>query len=296
MRPLRASARLTLSGGLRGIERGDADRGGPVPVPRGSGRLRPAPDAAPRRGYRRVGGQPGVRRRPDERLRGRGALLLVPLRRPARGRLRPRLLPLPVAGARAGARGARRDPRHARGPRRGRARRRPARRPPAARRAGLRDPRLLQAVHPDLPAERGRAPRPAAGPTGPAWRRRRGRAPGGPTRDRGVGARNPRGRRGRLRRERDARQPSRAAAGHSPRDARRCGPRRGAGPGLPPTRGHRRSPRPRARPRRPPPGRRTRSTGRSAPRSSSRRSTTRRSSRPTSRRRPSASTTRPPRC
>ncbi len=36
--------------------------------------------------------------------------------------------------------------------------------------------------------------------TGPAWHRRRGRAPGGPAGARGMGARDPRARRGRLRR------------------------------------------------------------------------------------------------
>ena len=112
------------------------DRGGPVPVPRGCGGVRPAPAAAPRRaGRRRAAVNEALRRRADERLRGRRAQLLVvasPASRwPASGLafyLSLALAPGPRAPR------PRRAARHARGALvAARARPRPARRPPAAR-------------------------------------------------------------------------------------------------------------------------------------------------------------------
>ena len=102
-------------------------------------------------------------------------------------------------------------------PRRRRPRPRAARGPPAPRRAGLRDPLVLRAVHPDLRPERGRALRPASRPDRPPRRGPRGRPPGGPPRARRLGAREPRRGGGRPRHRRGSRGARRAAAGDAAR-------------------------------------------------------------------------------
>ena len=133
--------------------------------------------------------------------------------------VRPRLLPRALAPPGPGAPRPRRPARLAGRPRRRRPRPRAARGPPAPRRAGLRDPRLLRAVHPDLRPERGRALRPASRPHRPPRRGPRGRPPGGPPRARRLGAREPRRGGGRPRRRRGSRGARRAAAGDAARRA-----------------------------------------------------------------------------
>ena len=185
-----------------------------------------------------------------------------------------------------------RPARRVRGRRGRRPRPRPARGPPAPRRAGLRDPRVLQALHPDLRPERGRALRPASRPARRPRHGRRGRPPGGPPRARGLGAREPRG--GGSRPRLHATLAARARTGRRRCSARRpvaardpSRPRRAA-PVPPPRSGAPAAAAPPRPPRKPRRGRRTRSTGRSGRRSSRRPSTTRASSTPTSRRRPSS--------